>query len=147
MDFSPLQVKRILKSTRIRFENFILKKQDKRDLKKYESWLNTYLELSDDDKINILKKVDRAQAATVVYAMAQRDTSIFLNQLGCFYIKPTTTAFYNKLHELLKEREGTDFDYKEVETAALLEARKIYYRIHNAKHHGKRTKFEISSGN
>ena len=140
-----MQTKRILKSIRIRFENFILKKQDKRDLKKYESWLNTYLELSDEDKINILKKVDRAQAATVVYAMAKKDTSIFLNQLGCFYIKPTTVAFYNKLNELLKEKEGTDFDYKDVESAALLEARKIYYRIYNAKKDGKRAKFEVSS--
>jgi len=147
MDFSPLQTKRILKFIRIRFENYILGKHDKRDLNKYEGWLNTYLEYSEEDKINILKKVDRAQAATVVYAMAQKDTSIFINQLGCFYIKPTTMAFYNKLHELIKAKEGKDFDYKEVESAALLEARKIYYRISDAKKHGKRTKFEISSDN
>lgn len=147
MDYSPLQVKRILKYIRVRFENYILNKQDTLDLKKNESWLDTYLELSDKDKINILKKVDRIQASTIVEAMGKKDVEIFVPQLGKFFIKPTTIAFYSKLDELIKEQNGEPYDYKELEAKALLHARDTYYRLYNAKQNGKAGRLKISPNN
>lgn len=143
MDYSPLQIKRILKYIRIRFENFILNKQDTIELKKCEAWLDTYLKYSDKDKINILKKVDRIQASSIVKAMSEKDTEILVPQLGSFYIKPTTIAFYSKLEELIAAKNGEPYDYKELEAEALLAARETYFRLFNTKQNGKAGRLKI----
>ena len=133
----PLLQKRILSSIRVAFENFILRPSHCNDSVKYDVWLNRYLELTESDKLNIVKKVERAQTASIIYAMAQKDREVFINQLGCFYIKPTTSAFYNELDRLIAGREKGEYDYEEIKKSALEQSRAVFYRIANIKKHGK----------
>jgi hypothetical protein len=136
----PLLLKRILKRIRVSFEDFILNKADTRDFDKYEGWLKEYLELSDKDKENIVTKFERSQTQTIAYGMKKKDPSIFINQLGCFYIKPTTTVFYDAINRLIGDKNKDEYDFVEIKKTALEETRAFYIRRENEKKHGKERK-------
>ena len=129
----PLLRKRILRRIREAFENVILNKVNHHKYKTYERWLEEYFNLSEQDHINILTKVERAQSAAIIYAMRTKDREIFINQLGCFYIKQTTIDFYNALEKLIGDKSKEEYDYEEVKQSALEETRANFIRRANYK--------------
>lgn len=100
---------------------------------KFVSWLTEYFDLNEDDHINIITKVERAQTAGIIYAMRRKDREIFVNQLGCFYIKQTTVDFYNALEKLIGDKAEGEYDYEAIKKSALEETRANYIRRANFK--------------
>lgn len=137
----PLLLKRILTRVRAAYEDFIIDKADIRDFHKYESWLKEYLELAEPDRKNIVIKFERAQAAAIIYGMRKKDREIFINQLGCFYIKQTTIDFYNALERLIGDKEEGEYDFEEIKQSALEETRALYIKRANDKRNAKKPKY------
>ena len=133
----PILLKKILSRIRVVYEDILLDKQHIREYPKYEAWLKEYLELDDNDKESIIKKFERAQSSAIVYGMIKKDKEIFVNQLGMFYIKPTTTDFYNALNRMTKDKEEGDYDFEEVKQSALEETRDLYIKRANRKKNAK----------
>ena len=124
----PLLRKRILKRIRDSYENLLLTAFNDRLYPKYEKWLTEYFDLNDDDRVNILTKFERAQTAGIIYAMRRKDREIFVNQFGCFYIKQTTTDFYNALERMIGDKSSDEYNYEEVKNSALEECRALYIK-------------------
>lgn len=119
------------------FEDILLYKTNVLHYDKYEEWLTEYFDLNDEDRQNLITKVERSQSATIMYAMRQKDREIFINQLGCFYIKQTTTDFYNALDKLTAGKNQDEYDFEEIKKSALEETRDLYIKRANAKKNGK----------
>lgn len=130
----PIIIKKILERIRISYEDIILTKENHRDYKEYSNWLSKYFELSETDKINIIKKFERSQTASIIYAMRRRDREIFINQLGVFYIKQTTLDFYKSINDNINE-DGSNF--KEIKQSALEECRELFIKRSNIKKNAK----------
>lgn len=142
---SPLR-KRILRKIRDSFEYTLLYRTNHQHYQKFEKWLEEYFDLDEKDHINILTKVERAQSAAIIYAMRKRDREIFINQLGCFYIKQTTIDFYDAIEKLIGDRSKDEYDFEEIKKTALEETRANYIRRENHRKetkHGKATKIEF----
>lgn len=122
---------------RLAFEDLILNKTNVLHYDKYEAWLTEYFDLNDEDKLNIITKVERAQSAAIMYAMRKQDREIFVNQLGCFYIKPTTIDFYRALDKLTAGKEKDSYDFEDIKKSALEETRELYIKRANAKKNAK----------
>ena len=125
-------IKRILSKIRTSYEDILLTNENIRFYSEYSSWLNEYFELSDSDKINILKKFERSQTASIIYAMRKGDKEIRISQLGIFYIKQTTLDYYRSLNSKLNE-DGSN--YEEVKQSALEECRSLFIQRANNKKH------------
>lgn len=128
MALYPRLANRILKKIRDSFEYTILYRTEHPRYNKFVKWLEEYFELSDADHLNIITKVERAQTAGIIYAMRKKDREIFINQLGCFYIKQTTVDFYNALEKLIGDKAEGEYDFEEVKKSALEECRSLYIR-------------------
>lgn len=132
----PILLKRIMSRIKYALEELLFR-DNVLHREKYEEWIKQYLELSDTDKQNLITKFKRAQTSAIMYAMAKQDREIFVNQLGCFYIKPTTIDFYNALNKLTEGKEKSDYDFEEVKQSALEETRKLYIERANRKKNAK----------
>jgi len=136
----PLAIKRILHRIKVSYENVIIRNENTRFYKKYSEWFEEYYNLTPADKKNILKKFERLQTATIIYGMRKRDPEIFINQLGVFYIKPTTLDYYRKLEELTSGKNPDEYSFEEVHKSALEECRSLYIQRSNNKKNAKETK-------
>lgn len=126
----PIILKRILTNLKLSYEDIILTKINCRGYKEQEAWLNKYFELPESDKLNIIKKFERSQTASIVNAMQNGDREIFINQMGVFYIKQTTIDFYTSLNKNIKEDRS---NYEEVKQNALNECRSLFIQRANNK--------------
>ena len=124
----PILVKRILRRIRDSFEYTILNRTNNWRYDIFASWLTQYFELDEKDHINIITKIERSQTSSIMYAMRKKDPEIFINQLGCFYIKQTTSDFYNALAKLIGDRDVGESEYEEIKKSALEETRANYIR-------------------
>lgn len=131
MALYPRLLNRILKRIRDSFEYTLFNRTAHPQYNKLEKWLTEYFELSEEDHINIVTKVERAQTAGIIYAMRKKDREIFVNQLGCFYIKQTTIDFYHALEKLIGDKVEGEYDFEEVKKSALEETRALYIKRAN----------------
>lgn len=130
----PIILKRILSKIKNSYEDILLTKEGTRGYSEQENWINKYLELSESDRLNIIKKFERSQTSTIIYAMRKGDREIFINQMGMFYIKQTTIDYYKSLNRQLND-DGSN--YEEVKQSALEECRALFIQRANNKKHAK----------
>ena len=135
----PILVKRILNRIRLAFEDLLINKTNVLHYDKYEPWLIEYFDLKDEDKKNLLTKVERSQSASIMYGMQKQDREIFINQLGCFYIKQTTIDFYSALDKLTAGKNKDEYDFEVVKQSALEQTRDLYIKRANNKKNAKST--------
>ena len=142
----PLLRKRILRKIRDSFENTLLNRTGHPKYNKFTTWLTEYFDLVEDDHTNIITKLERAQTAGIIFAMRRKDREIFINQLGCFYIKQTTVDFYDALEKLIGDKVEGEYNYEAIKQSALEETRANYIRRENYKkdcRDGKQVKIEF----
>lgn len=130
----PIILKRILSKLKTSYEDIILTKERCRGYSEQSIWISKYFELSDSDRLNIIKKFERSQTSSIIYAMRKGDREIFINQLGMFYIKQTTIDYYKSLNRQLNE-DGSN--YEEVKQSALEECRSLFIQRANNKKNAK----------
>jgi hypothetical protein len=119
-------------------EDVLLTKENHREYSKYEKWISEYFELTDEDRISILKKVERLQTSTIIFGMRKQDREIFINNLGVFYIKPTTIDYYKSLERNIAGRQKDEYDFEEVHKSALEECRALFIKRANNKRDAKK---------
>ena len=142
----PAIIKRIASRIRGAYMNILIEKEQTIHYKDYSSWMQSFLELSEADIEYTINVFEKYQTKSIIEAMGRKDKEIFINQLGCFYIKPTTMAFYNKLNEITEGKAREDINFKEVKEIALQAAKAEYLRIDELKKElrdGKTGKIEI----
>lgn len=135
----PLLLKRIASRIKGAYEDFLINKENVRNYSEYSAWLAEYLSLSDEDIKNVLTKFERSQTASIIYAMRRKDKEIFINQLGVFYIKPTTIDYYNALDRMIGDKDKSEYDFEQVKKSALEECRELYIKRANAKKNAKKS--------
>lgn len=136
----PRLIKRILHRIIHSYEDILILKEGTRYYSKYESWLSEYYDLTDEDKLNIIKKFERSQTTSIIQAMRRGDREIFINQLGKFYIKATTIDYYNSLKRLTEEQSSDEYDHEEVHKVALAECKAKFIERANYKKYANQTK-------
>lgn len=142
----PAIIKRIASRIRGTYANLLIEKESTIHYKDYSKWMQSFLELSESDIEYTINIFEKYQTKSIIEAMSRKDKEIFINQLGCFYIKPTTMAFYDKINELTEGKDRKDVNFKEVKEVALQAAKDEYIRIAELKkelRNGKTGKLEV----
>jgi hypothetical protein len=124
---------KILRRIRDSYEDYLINRTNHRHYDQYSKWLEEYFSLSEEDHTNIITKLERSQTASIIHAMRRKDREIFLNQLGCFYIKQTTIDFYDALHRLIGDKKEGEYDFVELKRCALEECRDKFIKRANFK--------------
>jgi hypothetical protein len=142
----PAIIKRIASRIKGAYMTMLIEKEYTVHYKDYSSWMQSFLELSESDVNYTINTFEKYQTKSIIEAMGRKDKEIFINQLGCFYIKPTTMVFYNKLNEITEGKARKDIDFKAAKEIALQAAKDEYMRIAELKkeiRNGKAGKLEI----
>lgn len=143
----PAIIKRIIIRLKQAYLDITIDKEDKYNYKEYADWILRFLELSDEDIKYTINTFEKYQTKSIIDAFDRKDKEIFINQLGVFYIKPTTMVFYNKINELTYGKSKQDINFKDIRIIALDAAKDECIRISDlkkeVKEYGKVGKFEI----